>query len=356
MSNTARRTAAGLALGLSLAVAGCGSAATAPSHAGAPSKSPTTTSTSSAAAFFRGKTITLIAPDKPGGGYDRWARLVAPYLEKELGAKVDVVNIPAAGTIAGTNQLYEAKPDGLTLGMVNAAGDIGNLIEKVPGQKFDLTRFTYLAQPTANVVGVFAATNSPYKSLSDLLHAKSPVRILDIRSGTGDLTNRVILKALGVPMQLVTGYSSGKSMEAGFLRGDGPVASITYSSWRTLVHAGKARVLLVTVLSKHWSRHPNIPTLGDEIATQKLSASAKAALTTVGKLLSVAYDFAAPPGLSAAKTAVLRKAFADILHNPQFIKQAEKAGLTVEYTPGATVAKLVQETIAHSSSLVPYLK
>jgi len=37
-----------------------------------------------ARAYFKGKTIRFILPYNPGGGYDTYARMIAPFLEKEL--------------------------------------------------------------------------------------------------------------------------------------------------------------------------------------------------------------------------------------------------------------------------------
>lgn len=335
------------AAGVMLLAAGCGSAGTTAQS----SSSPVSTT------LFKGKTITMIAPDKPGGGYDHWARLVAPFLGQYLGATVKVKNVDGAGTVVGTNELYRAKPDGLTLGVVNAGGDIGNLIEKNKGQKFDLTRFTYLAQPTQNLVAVFASPTSPYKTLQDLMAAKKPVTVVDVRSGVGDLTNRVVLKALGVPMNLLTGYSSGSKQKAGFIRGDGPVSSGTYASWVSLVHSGKAVPLLVTSLKTSWPTNPKVPTLGYEIQNDKsLTGAQKEALKTVGGLLKLGYDFAAPPKLSSDKTALLRKAFASILKDPKLIARAKKEGLTVQYSSGAQVLATVKQTIANDGSLTAFLK
>lgn len=37
---------------------------------------------SSAASFFRGKTLDFVVPYNPGGGYDAYARMLLPFLER----------------------------------------------------------------------------------------------------------------------------------------------------------------------------------------------------------------------------------------------------------------------------------
>ena len=45
-------------------------------------------------AFFKGKTARLIVGYSSGGGYDLYARMIAPYIGKALGATIVVENQP----------------------------------------------------------------------------------------------------------------------------------------------------------------------------------------------------------------------------------------------------------------------
>ena len=70
--------------------------------------------------FFKGKTVTYIVATAPGGGYDLYGRLVAEYMQRHLpGSTFIVRNVPGAGHLIGTNAIYAAKPDGLTIGTFN---------------------------------------------------------------------------------------------------------------------------------------------------------------------------------------------------------------------------------------------
>src|SRR5262244_2558755 len=70
--------------------------------------------------MFKGKTITYIVATSPGGGYDTYGRMIALYMQKYLpGSRIIVKNVPGAGNIIGANEIYAARPDGLTIGMFN---------------------------------------------------------------------------------------------------------------------------------------------------------------------------------------------------------------------------------------------
>src|ERR671919_428004 len=74
--------------------------------------------------FYQGKTITMVVSSTTGGGYDLWARFVAPYIVKYIPGSPSIVvqNMPGAGNIIGANYVYGiAKPDGLTLKTINPA-------------------------------------------------------------------------------------------------------------------------------------------------------------------------------------------------------------------------------------------
>jgi hypothetical protein len=48
----------------------------------------------------------MVVPQKPGGGTDTWARIIALELEKKLGERIIVVNFPGRNDIAGFNKFH----------------------------------------------------------------------------------------------------------------------------------------------------------------------------------------------------------------------------------------------------------
>ena len=75
----------------------------------------------SVAEFYGGKQITLIVGSTPGGGYDTQARLVARHIGRHIPGNPTVVvqNMPAAGSLAATNHMFNIAPkDGSTIALV----------------------------------------------------------------------------------------------------------------------------------------------------------------------------------------------------------------------------------------------
>lgn len=67
------------------------------------------------------KPVTIVVPYSAGGSNDRFARLVANGLSKELGEPVVVDNRPGASGVTGSMYVARAQPDGYTLLLVSSS-------------------------------------------------------------------------------------------------------------------------------------------------------------------------------------------------------------------------------------------
>ena len=82
--------------------------------------------------------IRLIVPYGPGGGTDILSRLIGPYIGEEFGQQVVIDNRPGGGSTIGTLAVAKAPPDGLTIGMIDAAFVVNpSLVANLP---YDTTK------------------------------------------------------------------------------------------------------------------------------------------------------------------------------------------------------------------------
>ena len=87
-------------------VVGCGGKE---EPAGENTRENTDTGAAAEESYYQGKTLTMIIPHSPGGGFDTYARTIAPYLEKELGVEIIAKQAKGAGGVLGTNLLWKSK-------------------------------------------------------------------------------------------------------------------------------------------------------------------------------------------------------------------------------------------------------
>ncbi|WAH40120.1 tripartite tricarboxylate transporter substrate-binding protein [Alicyclobacillus fastidiosus] len=355
MNFTVKRFALGAVFAVTLATlaSGCGTASQASSTASSATASSPATG-QSAAAFFRGKTMQLIVPYGPGGGYDQWARLIAPYLQKYLDLKqVEVVNAPGGGGLVGTNEVYAAKPDGLTIGDTNAGGDVFDQMVGASGMTFDVTKMTWLARPDDDPHVIAVHPSGPYQSFADLEKAKQPVKALATGKGSSDYNAAVIaFNAFHIPFDMVAAFSGSSDEKAAFLRGDGDTTSLSASDIAQT--GGKAKVVVLQS-DQSFDKLPGVPTIVDLAQQAGLSANAIDGLKAMANIMDLGHAFIAPPGVPADRVQALDHAMSQSLQDPSFVAAAQKAHLYVGYLSGSQLTNMVQEAMNNTNLLKPLL-
>ncbi|MCL6637706.1 MAG: hypothetical protein K6T26_07140 [Alicyclobacillus sp.] len=325
-----------------------------PANQAAPASPTTSAAANSAADFYKGKTLSVIVPSGAGGAYDQWARLLAPYLQKQLGVKaVDVVNVPGAGGLIGTRQIYSAAPDGLTIGITNAGGDVFNQIAGTPGLAFDVTKFNWIGRPDDDTYVMSARVGGEIQSFADLLKHKSgsPVRVVDVGVGTATYNaDRIIFSVFGIQANLIAAYASSEASKAGFLRGDGDVTSLTESAIKPLVDSGKATIILAESTTP-LKDQPQVPTLAQVAQQAHLNQDQQNLLTALSNVMTLGHSFFAPPGVPADRLAFLRQAFQQALQDPTFQNRVKQAGLEIGYASGDQLQQMVSQAMSESGPL-----
>ena len=281
-----------------------------------------------AMASFPEKDITLVVPFSPGGGFDTYARLIAPYLEKHLPNKVHVVirNEPGAGGRKGLADVYRSKPDGYKIVIVNVPGA---MVPPIIGRKvgYDLQKITWIARVSDDAYLLCVPGKSSIKTFADFkaYAAKHKVKMPSTGAGsTADAMAKVILGVLGVNGDIVTGYKGTKEMTLALMRGDTPAGILPQQSTRKYIQAGDIRALLTTDDVSAYKGVPTAKSLGLEdlngLYIHRLIAAPPGTPPSIQKILSDAFMAAMADPAAKAAAAKAHRPFA-----PLSGKQAEAA-------------------------------
>ena len=153
---------------------------------------------SSKAQEYPSKPITLIVPFPPGGVADLTGRPTAIAMEKLLKQPVIVVNRAGAAGAVGNAQVAKSTPDGYTLLMALSSISVIPEAERACGKAapYELREFAPIALISADPTVLAVRTESPYRTLRDLIDAakKAPEKIAYSSSG--------IYGALHMPMEM----------------------------------------------------------------------------------------------------------------------------------------------------------
>ncbi len=279
-------------------------------------------------AYYAGKTVRMIVGSGPGGGYDTFSRMIAPYLAKVLGTNVIVENRPGAGGISSMNFLYQAPPDGLALSLANGSGAAFAQITGQSGVRYDLTRYGYLATVGAPPSIWLVGPESPIKSVQQAVDTKQKWRWAASGATSGLAIGAAFTcEALRMDCQVVAGYTGSNQAALAITRGEMDAMFQAESSATHYVHQGEAAG--IATMSRVRSRFfPNNPTIFEAV---KLEADQAWYFDFYDKISNLGRVIIVPPGMPAGRLAYLQAAIKETLSNPQLIADGDKSERIIEY-------------------------
>jgi tripartite-type tricarboxylate transporter receptor subunit TctC len=298
-----------------------------------------------AANFYRGKSIDLEIGYSVGGGYDVYARMIAPFMAKHIPGNPTIVpkNMEGAGSLRLANWLYRVAPkDGTAFGTIGRGTGFDPLFGH-RGAQFDGAKFTWLGSAN-DEVSVCVVWNGRTKitKFEDLLTTPLTVGGTSAAADT-DQFPLVMNGVLGTKMRVVTGYPGGNDVNLAMERGE--VDGRCGWSWSSVkstrpqwLAEKKITILVQLALHKHPDL-PDVPVITDLAKTDEQ----RQLLKLIFARQALGRPYLAPPDIPADRAEALRTAFMDTMHDKDFLAEAEKAQLEITPIDGAAVQKLVAE-------------
>src|SRR5262245_61657892 len=292
--------------------------------------------------FFAGKQISFIVGAGVGGGYDLQARVVSRHLGKHIPGTPTIVvqNMPAR--IGAANYLFSVAPsDGTTIALLQRGMLLAKLIYPA-GTRFDIQKFHWLASLNSETAVTLAS--APHKTPSDLF-----ARELIVGGITGvdpETTPKLYNSLIGTKFKVVSGYNSTSrialAIENGELEG---IADWSWSSIRALrpdwLRDKKVSLLLQGALRKE----PELGDIPSALDFIKNDADRQVlGLHFTQKL--AARPVVAPPGAAPDRLAILRRAFAALARDGEFLAEAEKGNIEFNFVPAEELERVVARVAA----------
>jgi tripartite-type tricarboxylate transporter receptor subunit TctC len=280
------------------------------------------------AEFFHGKTVKIAVGFSPGGGYDIYARMLAPYLSKYLNTTVIVENKPGAGGIRALNALYVAPPDGLQMMLVKGTAATMAQITEQAGVRYDMSKLGYLGGTGASPDVWLTGPNAKVASVGDAVRQRS----LLMWGATGPMDGlsdgaAITCEAFKLNCKIVLGYPGTNDVVIALARGESDFALSNESSASNYVR-GKSAIALATMSRKRSRFFPDVPTIFESYnmtADQAWWFDFRSNVDVLGRVLLV------PPGVADARMTYLREVVRKALTDPELIAEGEKSLRFVEY-------------------------
>ena len=287
--------------------------------------------------YYKGKTIRFVVGFGAGGGYDTYARMLAPEYEKLLGATVVVVNQPGAGGIVALNKFNVAPANGLHMTIVNGTGASLQQLMELKGARFDLTKFKVLGTADHSVWNFLVSPKSPYNTLQDVMKAGKTFhwggsgKISGMSDGAG-----MTCYALGMKCKVTTGYKGSRAAAFAVAKGEMDAMYVSETSAYNYVKAKNAKAI-ATMNRKRSILFPDLPTVFEQLPNlskdQQWWIDYRATVESLGRILVM------PPSTPDNLLRVVRAATHKILTDPVFVAAAAKKKRYIKYIDAARTEK-----------------
>ncbi|MBX6744997.1 MAG: tripartite tricarboxylate transporter substrate binding protein, partial [Acetobacteraceae bacterium] len=243
-----------------------------------------------------------------------------------------------AGGQLGYEAIFNAAPDGYTLGAVTAP-----VLQAIPIERptrYRALDFTFLANVVDDPNCFFVRADSPIRNLGELAAAAraQPGKLNYGTTGVGSDDHILMLhfEALAkLPPLVHVPFAGGAPVMQALLGGHLELAVGNMSDGLSLVREGRIRYL-GGAMAQRWSALPEVPTFRE----QGFDLVAGASRGIVG-----------PPGLSDPIRLRLEAAFAAALADPAFLKEAERLSLPLRPVIGAAYRDMIAKMDADLRSL-----
>jgi tripartite-type tricarboxylate transporter receptor subunit TctC len=315
-------------------------------------------------AMLSGERMTIAVPNNAGGGYDTYARALAPAIEKHGGLSVRVANMPAGGGLAARSFALNAQPDDLTILIENVGdlvttkmGDLGR--DQQSGKAFVIDGF--------DTVGVLHIDVAAWLARTGLDITNPDVdQLIASEGGLEEALLPVVIAgmALGIETGVVSGYDGSSEMSAAILRGEADFS--TMSSTTAFRRAQDEGLEVVLMLSDGpavqapelpyiagegsvvWALTEGLPT--QEAKARRDMATAVAALRSSGRGLFITTNASAERRSCVAE--IMDVASADA----EFVAAAEAQGRPVEALTADDARAFVAKLQVSNASVLPLME
>jgi tripartite-type tricarboxylate transporter receptor subunit TctC len=308
----------------------------------------------------RGKSVRIVVGFSAGGGFDTYARAIARHLSKHIPGNPSIVveNMTGAGSLIAANHVYKvAKPDGLTIGHFIGGFFLGQVLGQ-PGIEFDARKFEFIGAPVSDHVVCALTKASGITSVEKWMASKTPVKMGGLAPGTStpDNATRILKAALGLPIQLVTGYKGTADVrlaaDGGELAGGCWGWDSISVTWRKGLDSGD----VVVVLQANRKTHPDLPNVPQAIKLAKTEESRRMIDVGIHNDSDIVRTYTLPPGTPKDRVQILRKAFEATLKDPEFVADAKKARLNIDPVAPEEIERDIAGLFKLDPTLVSKLK
>jgi tripartite-type tricarboxylate transporter receptor subunit TctC len=269
--------------------------------------------------------MTFVVNQAPGAGLDLNGRTVAASLEQQFGITVTVENLVEAGGVQGVNRVYEAEPDGSTIGAFLLPRTLQQ--EILLDTDYDTRELTPIGGFVRGLFALVVRADSPFEDFDDFVEASQQQTLNVGTTGAGsatDLQTARLADVTGAQVERVP-FDGAAPARTALMGGHIDAAMLTLDDQ---LNIDELRILVIPTADRHES-FPDAPAV-TEYGYDAADVSFYQALF-------------GPPGMDESLRAALESALRETLDDEQSIERFAQVGQELYFLTGEELADLIEE-------------
>jgi tripartite-type tricarboxylate transporter receptor subunit TctC len=269
----------------------------------------------------------------------------------------------------GARTVRDAKPDGRTLGILNATSLlVSELADDLSGLN-PFEDFTPIGRIARSEAVLATATGSGFETIGSVATRSHESPLLVGMTDVGSVSFAsvsVVSELLGMEVRYLAGYPGTREASLGLIRREYDLGGFTLESVMDRITAGDITPVL-QISSAPLSDHPllrDVPVVGgrDGVAAESARARGEdpARAMALAEALIGMYEagrtVVGPPDLPADLAVCLSEQLAAVATSADFLAAAALAGRSVSFQGPASLAETLEATLTDRRTLAPILR
>jgi tripartite-type tricarboxylate transporter receptor subunit TctC len=310
--------------------------------------------------FYAGKTVNFIVGTDVGGGFSIYGRVLSRHLGRFIPDNPTIVmkNMPGAGGATALSYLYRIAPkDGTVMVSVSPNAVLGRLLDGNRSQ-YDPTKFQYLAGAERGTRLCMTFAHSKTRTFEDALRLRTVIGATSVGSPTREYA-AMIKHSTGAQFEIVSGYKGPPDLFLAMSRGeiDG-VCGLDWAALKSQQPDWLREKKLNLLVQASIEPEPELAKLGVPVPWPyiKNETDRRAVEVMVGFQQAFGKSYMTAPEVPSERVTILRKAFAAVLVDKEFLAEAEKLRLEIVPQSGEDVQRVVENAYSSTPAVIERLR
>ncbi|MGH6769903.1 MAG: Bug family tripartite tricarboxylate transporter substrate binding protein [Xanthobacteraceae bacterium] len=305
-------------------------------------------------AFYKDKTISIVVGYSAGGGYDKYARMLARHYARHIPGNPNIIvqNMPGAASMTAVRYLDATAPKD---GTVITTFDPGLITQMLTADKpvVSFADFQWVGTLLRDIRICYAWHATGIKTLADVLKRKQFLIGVTAKGSNAYINGAILRNVFKAPIRQIAGYPGSAEQRMALERGE---LEGNCGSWTAMPSDWIANKKINALLRFSQKRPADMPADVPYVIDLAKTQAQKDVIDVLNAPGQLGRPFIVAKQVPAARVKVLRDALHATLSDSAFLAEAKKSKLLLDPVSGDEAEKIMKQIYAAPPDLIKKAK